>query len=149
MIIPGSAAFSLKLCLKIMKAIFPIIVSLLIVVSCKKSNEEAPMQVLPGGKGGTFNIAIFPENNQIGYPGKVYIKYGSDKQMSNLNMYDDSSATMTEPGFTHHAHFFYLKEGFYAIKAICNVKGNSMTGDTILEIKSNQSKSVDYKLNLK
>jgi hypothetical protein len=133
-----------------MKNILPLIVSLLIVVSCKKSKEEeTPKQALPGGKGGTFNIAIFPENNQIGYPGKVYIKYGSDKQMTNLEMYDDSSATMTEPGFTHHAHFFYLKEGFYAIKAICYVKGNSMTGDTILEIKSNQSKSVDYKLNLK
>ncbi|MCC6818507.1 MAG: hypothetical protein IT245_06440, partial [Bacteroidia bacterium] len=78
------------------------IIYLLVLGSCSKDTTEQPKEELQGGKGGIYNIAIFPEFNSKGYSGKVYIKYGSKEQPTD-DLYSDSSSTMTEPGFTHHA----------------------------------------------
>lgn len=120
-------------------------------LACKKEKIEdvKTVETLPGGKGGLYSIAVFPSYNKIGYAGKVYIRYGAKEQPALPGQYSDSSATMTEPGFTHHAHFFYLKEGYYAIKATCLVNGVQKSGDTTIEIKGTQPKSVDYPLNLR
>ncbi len=118
--------------------------------SCGKENVPPSKEpVIPGGKNGSYHIAIFPEYNKTGYSGKVYIKYGTKSIEADTRFYNDSSATMTEPGYTHHAHFNNLQEGFYAIKSICKVNSKWMLSDTIIEIKNGQLSPADIKVQLK
>ncbi len=121
---------------------------LLLVCACKKKKaEETPG--IPGGKGGSYNISIFPQQGQAGVTGKVFIKYGTKTVPSSYSGYSDSSATMVEPGFGPHAHFFALKAGFYAIAAYGTRNGHFLKNDTLLEIKEGQKPSVDYILQLR
>lgn len=119
-------------------------------VACKTIVDPPdPEIIIPGGKGGKFNITVFPSFQGKGFAGMVYIQYGTKNSSPMVFDYHDSSATMVEPGFTHHAHFFNLKDGFYAIKAICQVNGSRMIGDTVIQIDSMQALSTDYQLTLK
>jgi hypothetical protein len=127
-----------------------ILAALLIFTSCKKEKEVQPSTetMVPGGIGGKYNIAIFPLKGSIGITGKCFIKYAC-KEIPNNPIFDDSVATMIEPGFGQHSHFFNLKSGYYYIKAIGKYQGNQLIGDTLLEIHDNQNLSVDYNLQLK
>lgn len=133
-----------------MKTLYKLICIGVILNSCRTGNLIEPdEETIPGGKNGTYHIAIFPEYKSSGYSGKVYIKYGTKKSYSSTDYYNDSSATMAEPGFKHHAHFNYLKEGYYAIKSVCMVNSKWMMGDTIIEIKKDQLSPADVKVQLK
>jgi len=74
-------------------------VFILSVLSCKKQDGSPakPADIVPGGKGGNMNLAIFPVFGTKGVKGKVLIKYGSKSIPSKYSDYDDSSATMVEP----------------------------------------------------
>lgn len=120
-----------------------------LICSCKKT--ETPVEVpsgTPGGKGGKFHIAIFPLQGNAGISGKVFIKYGVKTLPTSFNQYDDSSATMTEPGFGPHAHFLSLKPGFYAIAAYAN-KSRALQNDTLIQVRDTQAPSVDVTLQLR
>lgn len=105
--------------------------------------------VIPGGKGGNKNIAIFPVFGTKGVKGKVFIKYGAKTIPAKYSDYDDSSATMVEPGFGPHAHFFGLKAGFYAIAAYGNISINNYSNDTLIEVRDSQALSTDINFQLK
>jgi hypothetical protein len=124
--------------------------ALVLICSCKKK-EDTPTETssgIPGGKGGKFHIAVFPMQGSAGLSGKVFIKYGVKTLPSSFNQYDDSSATMTEPGFGPHAHFLSLKPGFYAIGAYAN-KSRALKNDTLIEVRDTQAPSVDVSLQLR
>ena len=124
--------------------------ALILVCSCKKTSEHTDEtgNGIPGGKGGKFHIAVFPMKDSSGLSGKVFIKYGTKTIPDTYAQYDDSSATMTEPGFGPHAHFLSLKPGFYAIAAYA-YKSRTICNDTLIEVKDTQAPSVDIPLQLK
>jgi hypothetical protein len=124
-----------------------VVIALMLFCSCKKT-EEKP-EGIPGGKGGSFNIAIFPQQGHAGITGKVFIKYGTKTIPSSYAEYDDSSATMIEPRFGPHVHHFGMKAGFYAISAYGYRNNVFLKNDTIIEIKNNQGPSTDYILQLR
>lgn len=113
------------------------------------NNEEliAPENI-EGGKGGNLSVAIFSKNSNKGIDGTCYIQYATKTKNNNFSAYNDSSATMVEPGFGQHAHFNQLKAGYYAIGAKAKVGNTWIQTDSLIEIKANQS-SYDYYLQLK
>lgn len=129
---------------------YPVII-LLILCACKKTHDPVPQAapVIAGGKGGTHHIAVFPVQGKSGISGKVFIKYGTKSLPASLSQYDDSSATMTEPGFGPHAHFLSLKPGFYAIAAYGYKSNVRLSNDTLIEIRDTQPPSVDYQLQMR
>lgn len=124
------------------------LISLALLMSCKKQ-PVTPVETIPGGKGGNKNLAIFPMFGAKGVKGKVFIKYGTKSIPSRYSDYDDSSATMVEPGYGPHAHFFALKPGFYAIAAYGNISIYEYGNDTLIEIKDSQALSTDLNFQLK
>lgn len=123
---------------------------ILLLMSCGK--QEQPVvypETIAGGKGGNKNIAVFPLFGSKGVKGKVFIKYGTKSVPSDYSGYDDSSATMLEPGYGAHAHFFALKPGFYAIAARGNISINEYGNDTLIEIRDSQALSTDINFQLK
>lgn len=133
-----------------MKQFVFILAALLIFTSCKKEKEVEPTTTtgVPGGIGGKYNIAIFPLKGTLGITGKCFIKYAC-KEIPVKPVFDDSMATMVEPGYGPHSHFVALKAGYYYIKAIGKHQGNPLAGDTIIEIFENQNLGVDYNLQVK
>jgi hypothetical protein len=124
--------------------------AMLLIFACKKAPEKpADNPGIPGGKGGNKHIAVFPLQGTTGITGKVFIRYGTKTAPSSFSQYDDSSATMIEPGFGPHAHFLSLKPGFYAIGAYGYKGSVYLHADTLIEIRDTQPQSVDYKLQLK
>lgn len=126
-----------------MKNKFYLILMIFLVSACGKSSEE----IVPnyqGGKGGNFNLAVFPVKGKKGVSGKVYIKYATLTPIGSLNQADDSVATMVEPGVGPHSHFFGLKTGYYAIKAICSDSNGTYSNDTCIEIRGTQSVNTDF-----
>ncbi len=127
---------------------------LLFAFACQHKNdavvtpEEPIVENVPGGKGGNFNLALFPVNGTTGVEGKCYIKYGCKKIPAAIK-YDDSFTTMVEPGYGPHVHFLKLKEGFYLLGAKGAYKGKQVSGDTIIEVKSVQAATVDLNLQVK
>lgn len=115
--------------------------------SCQ-SDDVHPEQV-PGGKGGNFNLAIFPKIGKKGLPGKVYIKYGSVDKIKDKQTASDSNATMVEPGYGPHVHFFELKEGYYALKTTATDGSMHYVHDTVINIQKGQSISTDINIYLK
>ncbi len=133
-----------------MQRFLSLIVLVLLLNACKKEIiRKDPVKVIPGGIGGTYNIALFPLSGKAGVSGKCYIRYACDAIPAGSTTYNDSSATMVEPGFGPHVHFNGLKEGFYLLSAKGIYNSKEIKGDTIIEIVANQTVPKDYNLQLK
>ncbi len=132
--------------------LFDLSAFIFVAFSCGYKEDVIPStslpKIIPGGIGGAYNIAIFTLNGTYGVSGKCFIKYAC-KTKPNPLVYDDSLATMVEPGFGPHAHFFNLKSGFYYISANGKYKGNNIQGDTLIEVRDTQAHSVDFNLQVR
>lgn len=130
-----------------MKPKLTFLLAVLFIFACKPDDVD-PVPV-PGGKGGTFNLAIFPNVGSKGIAGKVYIKYGSVDPMRDSKNANDSNSTMVEPGYGPHVHFFELKEGYYALKTTSKDGSMNYEHDTVICIQKGQAISTDINIYLK
>ena len=130
-----------------MKKLLLAATSLIIFSAChdKRDRYPKPEPVLTGGKGGSYSIAVFPEQSDTGVTGRIFIKYASNTAPQDTSHYDEAKTAQAEPGEGPHAHFEELTAGTYFIRAI----NGSAHADTIIALSSSSPDETDVHLKLK